>query len=108
MESKLEWKAIDYLKGRHDEDVDIKKLELELKERDLRFRETAHQQNYELKKRELELKERDREDRRKEMGSIVERGTKLMSLLQQQQLLFDQISQQNLHILDLLKKLTEK
>ena len=35
MESKLEWKAIDYLKGRHDEDVDIKKLELELKERDL-------------------------------------------------------------------------
>ena len=40
MESKLEWKAMDYLKGRHDEKVDIKKPELELKEREFRFRET--------------------------------------------------------------------
>ncbi|XP_065067933.1 histone-lysine N-methyltransferase, H3 lysine-79 specific-like [Rhopilema esculentum] len=108
MENKLEWKAMDYLKGRHDEEVDIKKLELELKERELRFRETAHQQNYELKKQELELKEREGEDRRKKIECIVERETKLMNLLQQQQLLFNQISQQNLHILDLLKKLTEK
>ena len=52
MESKLIWKAMYYLKGRHGEEVDIKKLELELKERELCFRETAHQQNYELKKRE--------------------------------------------------------
>eukprot|EP00795_Rhopilema_esculentum_P005677 gene5677-10918_t len=107
-ESKLEWKAMGYLKGKHDEEVDKQKLELELKERELRFRETAHQQNYELKKREFELKEREGEDRRKEMESIVERETKLMSLLQQQQLLFNQIFQENLRILDLLKKLSEK
>ena len=97
-----------YLKERHDEEVNLRKAEVDLRERELRLREREQEQNYELKKQEMALKEREREDKVKELLIMEQRETKLLNLIQQQQLLFSQISQQNVQILNLLKNLTEK
>ncbi|XP_065067562.1 DNA ligase 1-like [Rhopilema esculentum] len=97
-----------YLKERHDEEVNLRKAEVDLREREIQLREKEQEQNYELKKQELALKEREREDKVKEFLIMEQRETKLLNLIQQQQLLFSQISQQNVQILNLLKNLTEK
>lgn len=86
-------------------EMKMKKMELELKHREVTLKEVEQKQQYELKKRELDLKEKEQEDKRQEDLARREKETKLINLIQQQQLIFSQFYQQNQLI---LKSLTNK
>ena len=100
--------AMDYLKGRHNEEVELKRLELKLMERKIILQERAQDEEIALKKQEMAIKEQEIKNRQKDAAATEERENRLISLIQQQQMLFSQISQQNQLLLDLLKNLTEK
>ena len=93
------------LRERQEEEMELKRMELDLKEREISLKEREQQQQYELKKRELQLKEKEQENRREIEQARQEKESKLVNVIQQQQLIFSQFYQQNQL---LLKKLTEK
>ena len=95
--------AMHYLKGRNDEEIEVKKMEMALMERKLILQERAQEENIALKKKELEMKEQEGKDRQIAAAAAAEeRENRLISLIQQQQLLFSQIAQQNQLLLDLI------
>lgn len=92
-------------KAKLSRDFELRKLELELKEKEITVKEMEQQQKFELRRRELDLKEREQENKRQEDLARQEKESKLINLIQQQQLICSQFYQQNQ---SLLKSLTEK
>ena len=64
---------MDYLKGRHNEEVEVKKLELKLMERKIILQTRAQDEDIALIKQEMVIKEQEIKHRQKDAAATEEK-----------------------------------